>query len=188
MLEGKEPPSFLTSNPFINILRKRGKEPPQTYQEPPNTPKDANKPTKQPKRNVESRTRAAPQKRLEGGQPGNQNAKKRKPVPWPSHFDMKEKDGMKGLFRHFIEMLWKENVMDARLGGCLNNSLRVYAELEGWIVKTPLQIIQAQQVGARSDQEAIIDFINRITDAGLRNAIVAYIRKQAELEGTTGTS
>jgi len=91
-----------------------------------------------------------------------------------------------GLFRHFIEKLWTGNPMDARLGGCLNNSFRLYAEMEGWIVKTPLQVIQAQQVGGRSEAEIVGYFVNGIRDAGLKNALVAYIRKQAELERVSG--
>lgn len=180
MLEGKKEPSFLKGTPFLSILRKRGRESLQTYQEPP--PKSKPKQSEQTKRKTEGGGRPAPQKRLEGGQPGNQNARRRKPLPWPSQFDMKDREGMMGLFRHFVEKVWTENPMDARTAGALNNSFRLYAEMEGWIVKTPLQIIQAQQVGARSDQEAIIDFVNRIPDAGLKNALVAYIRKQAELE------
>jgi hypothetical protein len=37
-----------------------------------------------------------------------------------------------------------EHKLSERIAGCVNNTMRLLGDAEGWITKTPLQIIQAQ--------------------------------------------
>jgi len=82
------------------------------------------------------------------GQPGRSGRKgiDRKPSPWPEGFDLKMKENVDAFLIHYIQEFWRQNPLDARAGGCLNNALRLYYDAQGWITKAPLQIIQAQTV------------------------------------------
>jgi len=102
---------------------------------------------------VLSGTRPAPQKRSKrggyrpgsGGKPGNQNARRRRPTPWPEELgrEMGQPEGFWAFLQNMAREAWIQNVLDARIVGALNSTFRLMADLKGWIEKAPL-VIQAQ--------------------------------------------
>lgn len=102
---------------------------------------------------VLSGTRPAPQKRSKrggyrlrsGGKPGNQNARRRRPTPWPEELgrEMSKPEGFWAFLQNMAREAWIQNVLDARIVGALNSTFRLMADLKGWIEKAPL-VIQAQ--------------------------------------------
>jgi hypothetical protein len=123
--------------------------------------------------------RTAPEIRHpEQARPGNQNAKKRKPLPWPNP-DLKSREGIDVFLCTLIEHTWRENTLDPRTVGALNNTTRLLLESRGWVQKTPLQILQTQP--ATSREEVITGFINTLP-AELRDRLAEFVKKQAELE------
>ena len=108
---------------------------------------------KQRKRKV--RARPAPQKRSKrggyrpgsGGKPGNQNARRRRPTPWPEELgrEMGQPEGFWAFLQNMVREAWIQNVLDARIVGALNSTFRLMADLKGWIEKAPL-IVEAQTV------------------------------------------
>lgn len=81
----------------------------------------------------------------------------RKPSPWPTQFNLKDRLGLDGFLVHAIETFWKNNPLDPRAMSTLNGTIRLLVEARGWIQRTPLQIIQATNVQpAKFDFEKII--------------------------------
>jgi hypothetical protein len=81
-----------------------------------------------------------------GAQKGNKNAQKRKPLKWPEGNKWQSKEDLEAFMLYTAEEYAKQNPHDTRSQGALNNTVRIYAELKGWIQKTPINIIQAQTV------------------------------------------
>ena len=113
---------------------------------------------------VLSGTRPAPQKRSKrggyrlgsGGKPGNQNARRRRPTPWPEELgrEMSKPEGFWAFLQNMAREAWIQNVLDARMVGALNSTFRLMADLKGWIEKAPL-VIQAQTAVSVDLQELL---------------------------------
>lgn len=88
--------------------------------------------------------------RQKGNRGGKRPGAGRKPGPsrtpsaWPKGYDLKTREALVAFIEKYVEELWTQNVLDARLGGCINGVLRLLGDIQGWITKAPLQIIQAQ--------------------------------------------
>jgi len=128
---------------------------------------------------VLSGTRPAPHKRSKrggyrpgsGGKPGNQNARRRRPTPWPEELgrEMSKPEGFWAFLQNMAREAWIQNVLDARMVGALNSTFRLMADLKGWIEKAPL-VIQAQtmisvelaKVMALMPKESRFEFIKAV--------------------------
>ncbi len=119
-------------------------------------------------------TRGAPKNT--GGRP------QRKPVPWPKRFKLDTRDDARAFHRNYIKTVWTENPMDSRAAGSLNMALRLLYELEGWIQKAPLQIIQAQTVVKFNVEE-----LKQKLDAFSQEEQRVLARAIAKLEASTST-
>ena len=75
---------------------------------------------------------------------GTKGRPKRRPSAWPKGQNLKTREACIAFIETYIGALWDTNVLDARLGGCINGAIRLLGDIQGWITKAPLQIIQAQ--------------------------------------------
>lgn len=75
---------------------------------------------------------------------GTKGRPQREPSAWPKGHNLKTREACVLFIETYIEELWNQNVLDARLGGCINGAIRLLGDIQGWVTKAPLQIIQAQ--------------------------------------------
>jgi len=82
---------------------------------------------------------------MRGGQKGNRNAQKYLPVGMPEGVDIGVRDGYVRFIIHVIGRFAAGKV-SGRDYGTLSQWVRMLGDVNGWIAKAPLQIIQAQAV------------------------------------------
>lgn len=131
------------------------------------------------------RTRRAPRKRMRGGQLGNQNARRRKPHSWNEQFHLKDRENTEAFIVHMVKLFWAQNPLDARAAGALNNMLRLYCDMKGWITKVPIQVFQSQMT-LTTQAELDLEKVVRSLPLEVRDQIFREWRKQVAREISAG--
>jgi len=109
-----------------------------------------------------------------GGTRAGSGRPQRKPHPWPDNIDLTSSIGLDRLLRQMIESIWRENVLDARTVGALNNTIRLLLDLRGWM--NPKRVGMDDPVEGLSDEERQarrIAALERSYDEGLEETIIS---------------
>lgn len=129
---------------------------------------------------IRRQTRDAPKSIRRKRERRGRGRPQRKPTPWPEGFDLKTKENTDAFLIQYIKTFWEQNPLDARAGGVLNNALRLYCDVKGWVPKAPLQIIQAQTVVPQREALTIDELAAALEDLPLEmcNAIWDRVKKR----------
>ena len=84
--------------------------------------------------------------REHGGKRKGAGRKPRPPLVWPAEFHLASKESWIGFLRHLAQVTYEDKLSE-RASSAINNTMRLLADGQAWITKTPLQIIQAQMAG-----------------------------------------
>lgn len=119
-----------------------------------------------------------------GGARSGSGRPQRKPSPWPENADLTSSIGLDRLLRNMIAIIWRENVLDARTVGALNNTIRLLLDLRGWV--NPKRIGMDDPVEGISEKERRarrIEALERERDKGLEETVISMggdLSKQRE--------
>lgn len=80
-----------------------------------------------------------------GGARSGSGRPQRKPTDWPSDSNLQSLKGLDRFLCQLIEETWRNNVLDPRTIGALNNSVRLLLDLRGWTkIDDDLDILPAK--------------------------------------------
>jgi hypothetical protein len=96
-----------------------------------------------------------------GGRLGNRNAMKFKAVGLPRSLDLHTREG---LVEYVIRVIghFASGLADARREGTHSQWVKLLADINGWIPKAPLQIIQAQTQAQGVSEEQVVKAIREL--------------------------
>ena len=93
-----------------------------------------------------------------GGRRPGAGRPRREPLVWPQEFDLRTRENWASFLRHLVKVVYEQKLSE-RIAGCVNNTMRLLGDAEGWITKAPLQIIQAQTV-IPADISRLLEVVN----------------------------
>jgi len=96
-------------------------------------------------------------KKKHGGSRKGAGRPPRPSLAWPEEFDFATKKNWAGFLKHLTKVTYEDKLSE-RATSAINNTMRLFAEAQGWIVKAPLQIIQAQTV-VKADVQKMIEVL-----------------------------
>jgi hypothetical protein len=89
-----------------------------------------------------------------GGSRGGSGRPQRRPSPWPKDTDLSSSIGVDRFLRSLIKQVWRENPLDARAVGALNNTLRLLLDLRGWTKSGYSNVYEKDPVERGSDENS----------------------------------
>jgi len=78
-----------------------------------------------------------------GGRRPGAGRPRRESLVWPQEFDLRTRENWASFLRHLVKVVY-EHKLSERIAGCVNNTMRLLGDAEGWVTKVPVQITQAQ--------------------------------------------
>jgi len=131
-------------------------------------------------------SRAPPTERMvgrRGGQPGNRNAQRYLPVGMPKGIDVSVREGYVRFIIHVIGRFAVGKV-SGRDYGTLSQWVRMLGDVNGWIVKAPLQIYQAQAIMPSPDLQMLLS----VCDQDERIFLAKIVRRLKEHQSQSGSA
>jgi len=112
------------------------------------------------------------------GKPGRSGRPYRPPLAWPTDLTMKTKESTAAFLEDLVKLIYEDKIGE-RSAGAINNTVRLLADMRGWIQKVPIQIFQGPTV-VQPDMKKLMKRLSLEEKISLARIVRKIERAEAE--------